>query len=535
MHQPLTSLTASSIEKDLIKKTKVLIEMRPAFEGYAGIPQETRLLFSTVSKLDGYELEGLLQGGHAGQNLSKGTKTSKLQLFWRKMRPSTRYAIYSMVIISLKEKPYRSWLEKVLDFWRSRAESLALRGSLITNSKIKLTEFKTESFEDFIWRTLFAKTLPSSEFATIVQKNYKVLSISWHGMHEAGLFSLNWWFHAIYPKLDLGDVDIFIGQTPYPARVSKKTKLVIRYHDAIPIFYPHTINDVSIHQAEHLYTLEGNAKSGAWFACVSEATRKDLLKMHPDVEDRAVTIHNSVSPHYFHEESSFDRVQGIIRSRIYGFDTDAKGLGITPEFLNLREQEAFFKRNLFDKEFKYLLVVSTVEPRKNHARAIAAWEIIKEEIDPTLKLVIVGTLGWGFKDLVKSLKTWIDRGEIFMLNAVPAPDLRVLYRHTAATICPSVQEGFDFSGVEAMRSGGIALASDIPVHREIYEDAAEYFDPYSTKSTVECLKRVLYSRDAAAIRERLEKRGDEISRRYLPDQIQPQWEEFLEKVKNSKN
>jgi hypothetical protein len=532
MHQPLTSLTASSTEKDLIKKTKILIEMRPAFEGYAGIPQETRLLFSTISKLDGYDLEGLLQGGQAHINLSRGTK--KKSWFGKKPHPSRLYGTYSKVIISLKEKPYRSFFEEILNYFRNRAESLALRGSILTNSKIKTTDFKTESFEDFIWRTLFAKTLPSSEFATIVNKNYQVLSISWHGMHKAGLSTLSWWFHTVYPKLDLGDVDIFIGQTPYPARVSKKTKLVIRYHDAIPIFLPHTINDVSEHQATHLYALEGNVKSGAWFACVSETTRQELLKMHPEVEDRAVTIHNTVSPHYFKEETPFERVRGIIRSRVCN-DENAQDKGVAQKFLTLREQEAFFKRNLFDKEFKYLLVVSTIEPRKNHARALAAWEILKEEIDPDLKLITVGTIGWGMKDLAQSLKTWIDRGELFMLSGVPAPDLRVLYRHASATICPSVAEGFDFSGVEAMMSGGIAVSSDIPVHREIYEDAAEYFDPYSTGSTVECLKRVLYSPDADAIRERLEKRGDEISRRYLPDKIQPQWEAFLEKVKNSKN
>ena len=515
------------------KKTKILIEMRPAFEGYAGIPQETRLLFSTITKLDEFEVDGLFQGGQAHINLSPGTK--KKAWFRRKQHPSRQYGIYSKVIISLKEKPYRSFIEEILNYFKIRAEALALKGSILTNYKIKTTEFKTESFEDFIWRTLFAKTLPSSEFSTIVAKNYQVLSLSWHGMHKAGLSTLSWWFHVIYPKLDLGDIDIFIGQTPYPARVTSKTKMVIRYHDAIPIFLPHTINEVSEHQATHLYALEGNVKSGAWFACVSEATRQDLLKMHPEVADRAVTIHNTVSPHYFREETPFERVRGIIRSRIYGFDSNAKGLGLSPEFLNLREQETFFKRNLFDKEFKYLLVVSTIEPRKNHGRAIAAWEILKEEIDPTIKMVIVGTLGWGYKDVVKGLRTWIDRGELFMLNAVPAPDLRVLYRHAAATICPSVQEGFDFSGVEAMRSGGIAVASDIPVHREIYEDAAEYFDPYSTKSTVECLKRVLYTPNAEAIRERMEKRGDQIARRYKQDQIQPKWEEFLKKVKDSKN
>jgi glycosyltransferase involved in cell wall biosynthesis len=252
--------------------------------------------------------------------------------------------------------------------------------------------------------------------------------------------------------------------------------------------------------------------------------------LFPEAADRAVTIHNMVSNHYFKEETPFERVSGIIRSRIYGFDPDAKNLGISPEFLNLREQENFFQRHLFKKEFKYLLVVSTVEPRKNHARALAAWEVLKADVDPDLKMVIVGTLGWGYQSIVKSLKTWIDRGDLFMLNSVPAPDLRVLYRHASATICPSLGEGFDFSGVEAMRSGGIAIASDIPVHREVYEDAAEYFDPYSTMSAVKAIKKVLYSEDAGQVQEKLNARAEIISNRYLPEIILPQWEYFLKQV-----
>jgi len=122
-----------------------------------------------------------------------------------------------------------------------------------------------------------------------------------------------------------------------------------------------------------------------------------------------------------------------------------------------------------------------------------------------------------------------------MLNSVPSPDLRVLYRHAAATVCPSVQEGFDFSGVEAMCSGGITAASDIPVHREIYEDAAEYFDPYSTRSTVDCLKRMIYSPESAAVRTRLEQRGAEISQRYTAEAIMPKWEKFLARVRASQN
>ena len=40
-------------------KIRVLMELRPAFQGYAGIPQETRLLFRGLSAAEGVELEGL--------------------------------------------------------------------------------------------------------------------------------------------------------------------------------------------------------------------------------------------------------------------------------------------------------------------------------------------------------------------------------------------------------------------------------------------------------------------------------------------
>jgi len=117
-----------------------------------------------------------------------------------------------------------------------------------------------------------------------------------------------------------------------------------------------------------------------------------------------------------------------------------------------------------------------------------------------------------------------------MLNAVPAPDLRVLYRHATATVCPSVGEGFDFSGVESMRSGGVVIASGIAVHREVYGDAAAYFDPYSTAELVAALKQVLYGDQAARLQEHLRSRGEEISARYLPAQILPQWDRFLSQV-----
>jgi len=512
------------------KKIKVLLEMRPALEGFAGIPQEVRLLFRGLRKIESVDVEGMLQTSH--RRLARGTQDSGW--FLKKISQARRYNRFSNVIISMAEKPYRNVMDIIMDFLQKRMETLALQISMSTGfGKIRLTRFESKSFEDFTWRTLFAKTLPASDFPLVAPANHRICSVPWNTLHTVGLNSLNWRATPKYPRLDTQGFDIFIGQTPYPARVDPKTAFVIRYHDAIPVFMPHTIPDKSLHQATHFYAMMSNVKSGAWFACVSEATRQDLIKLFPEAADRAVTIHNMVSHNYFREDSPFERVPGIIRARLHEGDA-AKGVDVTPKFFTLKEKENFYKRTLGHKQFKYLLIVSTIEPRKNHTRLLAAWEVIKADIDPDLKLVIVGGLGWDYAQTLRGFSSWVDRGELFMLNAVPAPDLRVLYHHAAATVCPSLGEGFDFSGVESMASGGITVASDIPVHREVYEDAAEYFDPYATMSLVNALKKVLYETDAPQVQERMRQRGEEVSSRYLPEKILPQWERFLENVIDAK-
>jgi glycosyltransferase involved in cell wall biosynthesis len=173
-----------------------------------------------------------------------------------------------------------------------------------------------------------------------------------------------------------------------------------------------------------------------------------------------------------------------------------------------------------------LLIVSTIEPRKNHLSLLTAWERLRLEGFPQLNLVVVGALGWHHKTIIPNFRTWIERGEVFLLQDVPAAELRALYRHARTTVCPSFGEGFDFSGVEAMRSGGTVVASDIAVHREIYADAAEYFNPYSVADLSRALSAVIGS-SCTARRNQLVTRGTIIAERYSYEAILHRWQSFL--------
>jgi glycosyltransferase involved in cell wall biosynthesis len=178
---------------------------------------------------------------------------------------------------------------------------------------------------------------------------------------------------------------------------------------------------------------------------------------------------------------------------------------------------------------RYLLMVSTLEPRKNHLVLIDAWTRLRAQGETDLHLVVVGSPGWRFGAILQRMQAGIRDGGLHHLQGVAGADLRLLYRHAEVTVNPSLAEGFDSPGVEAMRSGGIVAASDLAVHREVYADAAAYFDPRSPDAAAACLRGLL-GPDAAAERDRLRAAGVRVSARYLASALMPQWDHWLRRV-----
>ena len=501
---------------------KILLELRPALDGHAGIPQETRLLFRGLRMIAGLDVEGMII--HSGRVLAKGLPADPA---YRSRPQSADREIYklSRTIISLQESLHPRLLKKTGIDIDKLGGSFDMVFTHLAGGSQRLTKFDPLHFRDFIWRNFFAKTLPDSDFELVTKANYRVSHLPWTMMHLCGLNSRHFGFH-FYPRLNTSEFNIFISQTPFPGTVSKQTTLVVRYHDAIPVLMPHTISDKTFHQASHYHALKCNVKNGAYFACVSEATRKDLLSIFPEAAERAVTIHNMVSHHYFPEESSPLRVPEIVRTRMHS-GVNAPAAGRDPFMSTAAPDAEPPKATAGAAPFEYLLMVSTIEPRKNHLTLLSAWEQLRTERFPNLKLVVVGMLGWSFESIVKKFRIWQERGELFLLEDVPSPELRLLYKHAKATICPSFAEGFDFSGVEAMRCGGAVVASRIPVHQEVYGDAAEFFSPYSTVELVKAINAVI-GQENGERRNELVMKGAAVSAQYLPEEILPKWREFLQ-------
>lgn len=502
--------------------------MRPALDGHAGIPQETRLLFRGLSSLAGLEVEGLLQSSN--RVIAKGLPSPGSGAD-RRLSVDARIHRMSRVVLSLRASERQRIGETVGDALRMAMAPFGLLGRAALGLSMKLGIFEGDRFPDFVWRDLFARTLPVEDLPAVAGARMRVARVPWNLAHAAALATRRLG-GPLYPRLDTRDFDLMIAETPYPGRVSPRTQMVVRYHDAIPILMPHTITDKSFHQAAHYHALARNVKDGAWFACVSDATRRDLLSIFPQVEPRSLVIHNMVSHHYHEESAGPGRLYEIVRTRRH-----AKIAGAVPdasrwnELLHTRQADRVGgaepdASRWMGPEHHYLLMVSTLEPRKNHVTLLSAWEQLRQERFPDLKLVIVGGLGWDHGAIVKRFRPWLDSGDVQMLEEVPAAELRLLYHHAAATVCPSLGEGFDFSGVEAMRCGGAVVASDIPVHREVFGAAAEYFQTYAPADLARAVTAVI-DPDQPGRRDELVALGRGVSEAYLPERVLPQWQEFL--------
>lgn len=479
-------------------KLKLLMELRPCFYGFAGIPQETRLLFSYFLHLPNVDSTGLLDAHVGSKALTKTSMNS------HKLINET-----SSFIISTQESKKLSLPEKVkaaLYLWQIAVKN-------ILGFSIPMGHFNPKGFEDFIWEQYFAKTLTTEEFATVTNALFRSLHLSRYTLRMLRCGTL-------YPKLDTKDYDVFLTQTPFPGRVAPRTQLVVRYHDAVPLFTPHLINNPIAHQKTHYKELCANAKK-ALFVCTSHAVRNDLLHIFPSLEKRTSVIHDTISPNYFEEKTDINHLAQLIQN--YSYESRR---ALAPQDEN---DEAYYQRYLYQEPLQYILMVSTLEPRKNHSRLIRAWESLCIKLKLKLKLVLVGELGWQVEPILAAMKPWQQRGQLFHLQKVPVESLRRLYQGAACVVCPSVKEGFDLSGVEAMACGAKVVASDIFVHREVYGEAALYFDPYSSEDQADRIESVVKPNSTMA--RLLRERGLEQAKQYQRLAVQPQWEQFFEGIR----
>lgn len=140
----------------------------------------------------------------------------------------------------------------------------------------------------------------------------------------------------------------------------------------------------------------------------------------------------------------------------------------------------------------YLLMVGTLEPRKNHALAFEALARLKAEGRPHC-LVVAGSKGWLFDDVRNRVGLQGLAGDVIFAGRVPDADLPALYSGACCFLMPSLYEGFGIPVLEAMACGAPVVCSKASSLPEVAGSAARFIEPMTGEALAEAVSQVLSS------------------------------------------
>jgi glycosyltransferase involved in cell wall biosynthesis len=140
----------------------------------------------------------------------------------------------------------------------------------------------------------------------------------------------------------------------------------------------------------------------------------------------------------------------------------------------------------------YLLMVGTLEPRKNQVTALQAFAAYREaHPESDLLLVLAGSPGWRYGEVLQAIDRLGLDPHVRRPGSVSVGQLKWLYQQARALLFPSLYEGFGLPVLEAFALKCPVVCADIPPLREIAgSDAATLLDPIEVAAWTQAMSRL---------------------------------------------
>jgi glycosyltransferase involved in cell wall biosynthesis len=246
------------------------------------------------------------------------------------------------------------------------------------------------------------------------------------------------------PEVDLCHSPFF----PLPEQVLKMKGFptVLTVYDLIPIHFPQFFD---FGEDQMMRTMLEKLNPETFITCISASTKLDLCNHAVQIDpERVFVTYLAASDNFYpcHDEKTLS----IMR-----------------------------KKYSIPGSCRYILSVSTLEPRKNIDHAIRCFVrlVLQEGLDD-LCLVLTGAKGWKYDRIlaeVENADAIMDR--IILTGFVPDEDLAPLYSGALAFVYPSLYEGFGLPPLEAMQCGTPVITSNNSSLPEVVGDAGIMVDP----------------------------------------------------------
>jgi glycosyltransferase involved in cell wall biosynthesis len=241
--------------------------------------------------------------------------------------------------------------------------------------------------------------------------------------------------------------------------------VVVSIHDLSFEHLPETFNLRS--RAQLRFTVRRSARRAARVLALSEHARHDIISTYKIAPDLVTAIPIAAATHFrpVENENELQRVR-----QAYGIKGD------------------------------YILSVGSLQPRKNLARLLSAYESLRRTRPPGSlpQLVLVGKRGWLYRDILKAVEEF--GAGVIVTGYVPEADLPALYSGAVCFVYPSFFEGFGLPPLEAMKCGTPVVTGDRTSLPEVVGDAGILVDPFDSEAIASAISSLL---DDSSLRSRL--------------------------------
>ena len=241
--------------------------------------------------------------------------------------------------------------------------------------------------------------------------------------------------------------------------------VVVSIHDLSFEHLPETFNRRS--RAQLRFTVRRSARRATRILALSEHARHDIISTYripPDL----VTAIPIAAPTHFRPVKDADELQRVRQT--YGINGD------------------------------YILSVGSIQPRKNLARLLFAYERLRQTRPKSSlpKLVLVGKCAWLYHETLKAIEE-IGPG-VILTGYVPEADLPPLYSGALCFVYPSFFEGFGLPPLEAMKCGTPVITGDRTSLPEVVGDAGVLVNPFDIDAIASAIATMV---DDSSLRSRL--------------------------------
>jgi len=176
----------------------------------------------------------------------------------------------------------------------------------------------------------------------------------------------------------------------------------------------------------------------------------------------------------------------------------------------------------------YLLYLSTIQPRKNLVRLVAAYADLPQ---PAPQLVIAGKMGWLAEPILAAIRALPPAVQacIVLPGYVDERDKAALLSGATAVVYPSLYEGFGFPVLEAQLCGTAVICANTSSLPEVAGDGALLVDPLDTAGLTAAMQQVIMDAD---LRRRLIVQGQVNAARFTWENAARQTLDLFRRIKN---